>query len=339
MNVNEEHVQSFTKDWKKYDLLGEKVGHLIGEVLNLRGLKTHAISYRAKEIDSFRKKIAKKKYPDPLKDVTDLCGVRIIAYVEDDVLKICEQLRDLFDVDEDRSINKNVELGADRVGYKSIHLICKLKRDRLNLPEYSAFSNAVFEVQVRTILQHSWAEIEHDKNYKYSGVLPDNIRRRLMLLSGALEILDREFNSVSKEIDQYAEDVKGQAIKGDLDITIDSVSLSEFLALKFKDLFDRGLIREPYSIGSDILYELNNFGLFTLADFDNIIPEDFIGVVLLYPNFEHTVISILRDLMLIHDFERYVRDCYDSRWIYYDDGNPLTKHYNFDMSRFDQFEP
>jgi len=76
------------------------------------------------------------------------------------------------------------------------------------LPEYTACKDCVFEIQIRTILQHTWAEIEHDKNYKYSGVLPDEIERRLNLLSAVLESADNEFNTISQEIDNYTKSVK-----------------------------------------------------------------------------------------------------------------------------------
>ena len=46
------------------------------------------------------------------------------------------------------------------------------------LPEMKLFSGIPFEIQVRTILQHAWAEFAHDRNYKFRGVLPDVIARR-----------------------------------------------------------------------------------------------------------------------------------------------------------------
>lgn len=141
-----------------YTKLGEKVNTLLMEVLELSNINIHASSYRLKTKSSFERKAKLKGYKNPSADITDILGVRVIAYVEDDVVKICSLIREIFDVDELRSVNKNDELGEDRVGYRSYHFICNLKADRLKLPEYKKFDGLYFEIQVRTILQHSWAE-------------------------------------------------------------------------------------------------------------------------------------------------------------------------------------
>jgi putative GTP pyrophosphokinase len=87
----------------------------------------------------------------------------------------------------------------EKLGYQSVHYIVKLKATRSKLPEYGRFRNLVAEVQVRTILQHTWAEIEHDIQYKSIATLPRPIRRRFITLAGLLEIADREFQAISDE--------------------------------------------------------------------------------------------------------------------------------------------
>lgn len=69
-----------------------------------------------------------------------------------------------------------------------------------------SFSNII--VQLRTILQHTWAEIEHDIQYKSSAAIPRDIRRRFMALAGLLEIADREFQAIQdadRDLNQRAE--------------------------------------------------------------------------------------------------------------------------------------
>jgi putative GTP pyrophosphokinase len=70
--------------------------------------------------------------------------------------------------------------------------------DRPHL-EYSRFKGLITEIQVRTILQHAWAEIEHDIQYKSLDTIPNSIRRRFMSLAGMLEIGDREFQAIQDE--------------------------------------------------------------------------------------------------------------------------------------------
>jgi ppGpp synthetase/RelA/SpoT-type nucleotidyltranferase len=85
-------------------------------------------------------------------------------------------------------------LEDEKFGYASIHYLVRLKVNRTDLSEYSRFKGLVAEIQVRTILQHAWAEIEHDIQYK--SAIPSSIRRRFMSLAGMLEIGDREFQAI-----------------------------------------------------------------------------------------------------------------------------------------------
>ena len=61
------------------------------------------------------------------------------------------------------------------------------------------FDKMKCEIQVRTILQHAWAEIEHDIVYKSPGEIPFRVRRRFACLAGLLEIADREFESLRQD--------------------------------------------------------------------------------------------------------------------------------------------
>lgn len=87
----------------------------------------------------------------------------------------------------------------ERLGYQSVHYLVMLKQNRTTLPEYRKFENLVAEIQVRTILQHAWAEIEHDIQYKSVKTIPSSIRRRFMSLAGLFEIADREFQAIQDE--------------------------------------------------------------------------------------------------------------------------------------------
>lgn len=90
----------------------------------------------------------------------------------------------------------------DKFGYQSIHYLITLKPDRLNLAEYASYKGLTAKIQVRTILQHAWAEIEHDIQYKSLETAPTMIRRRFMSLAGLFEIADREFQAIQDEDEQ-----------------------------------------------------------------------------------------------------------------------------------------
>src|SRR5258708_31765367 len=86
--------------------------------------------------------------------------------------------------------------------YQSVHYPVKLRANRTALPEYARFSGLVAEVQIRTVLQHAWAEIEHDIQYHSAEAIPAAIRRRVMSLAGILAIADREFQAIQNEDDR-----------------------------------------------------------------------------------------------------------------------------------------
>ena len=60
----------------------------------------------------------------------------------------------------------------------------------------SACPTGSIEVQVRSILQHAWAALQHDLMYKGERAPTDQVRRRLIALAGLLELADQEFMSV-----------------------------------------------------------------------------------------------------------------------------------------------
>jgi putative GTP pyrophosphokinase len=105
---------------------------------------------------------------------------------------------------------------SDRFGYQSIHYLLRIKSGRAGLPEYQRFSGHVFEAQVRTILQHAWAEIEHDIQYKSLRAIPTVIRRRFVALAGMLEIADREFQAIDDTNRTLENTAKEKVQTGDL---------------------------------------------------------------------------------------------------------------------------
>ena len=130
------------------------------------------VQVRAKATPSFAEKILRKraKYRDPVEDLTDLCGGRIIVHTEEQVIKICRFLEEHFEIDEANSENVGTRLRASEFGYQSVHYIVTFKPGvfpRRNFPVevpemLYRMPNARGEVQVRTMLQHAWADIGHD---------------------------------------------------------------------------------------------------------------------------------------------------------------------------------
>jgi putative GTP pyrophosphokinase len=172
------------------------------------------------------------KYAEPLRQIKDLAGVRVIAYFPRALSQIDQIIDSEFNVVE--KSNKVLErIEEERFGYQSIHYLVRLTPERTRLAEYAAFTDEVAELQVRTILQHAWAEIEHDIQYKSPKTIPSEIRRRFMALAGMLEIADREFQSIQDDDMALEEHAKDMVQRGDLGgIEITPNALKHFLDKK-----------------------------------------------------------------------------------------------------------
>lgn len=310
-DIKREAIEWYAKSIKIYTALCQKVETIIKEILEAEGISVHTTTSRAKEIDSFSKKIEDPKYDNPQEQIKDLAGIRIIAYVESDLDRINKIVEDTFDIDPDHSLNKADELGIDKVGYKSVHYVATLKKERIALPDFKKFKGLAFEIQIRTILQHAWAEIEHDKNYKFSGKLDDKIQRRFKILAGLLELADREFDALASEIDKITIQVEDATKTGHLDIEINSTTLKSYLISKFSTLMANGFpdFAFPSKVELQILNELDDFGIKTLQDLENIVPKDF-EAIYSKSGPSGNFLGLLRYLMMIEDYKKY----FDKSW-------------------------
>ena len=156
----------------------------------------HLVCSRAKDPDSLRAKLRSKSYTDPEIQMTDRIGARIITYYRDHVDIVVERLKREFEIDPANSVDKRQLLNLTTFGYRSVHLIARLKPPRTKMPEYESIRGIWFEIQIRSVLEHAWAEIEHEIVYKSGIKYPDGILRQFAALAGTLKILDSEFLSL-----------------------------------------------------------------------------------------------------------------------------------------------
>ena len=196
-------VKCYKKKRHNYVDLRAELEVILREILNENEIVFHSIESRVKSTESFGKKAARDKYSDPVNQITDLTGIRIITLFEKEIHQISDIIKELFKIDYARSEDKSDLLDADKMGYKSIHYIAELSQKKIRETRLQNFAGLKFEIQIRSILQHAWAEIEHDRNYKFQGHLPKHLQRRFYALAGMLEIADREFNTLSEEVEKY----------------------------------------------------------------------------------------------------------------------------------------
>lgn len=213
-----------------YSDLCDRMVTLVRHLLAESGIQVHSVTHRVKSRKSFEGKLAR---PDrsysTLSDVTDLAGLRITTYFADDVDVAANVIAREFTVDAARSVDKRRQLEPDRFGYMSAHFVVTLSPSRVALPEYKRFESMRVEIQVRSILQHAWAEIEHDLGYKATSATPATVRRQFARLAGLLELVDDEFASIRNKLRAHEIAIADQLRRDDADVELDVASLRELL--------------------------------------------------------------------------------------------------------------
>lgn len=211
-----------------YLRLERLVTEQITGALRQASMRVMSIEHRTKTISSLEAKIARKgdKYAD-IREVTDLVGIRIVCYFSDDVDRIANLIGSLFQIDQAASVDKRALLSTTSFGYLSLHCICSLKEDGTWPEELYGIR---FEVQIRSVLQHVWAEIEHDLGYKSEFGVPRTVRREFSRVAGLLEIADEYFVSIRDKVESYTTDIRQKIADNTADdLPIDRISLREYM--------------------------------------------------------------------------------------------------------------
>lgn len=323
-----DHRRWLTETLPQHEHLAARVRSLIENVLQTNEIEYLSVSHRVKKFDDALEKIDRKKYRDPSQQLTDLFGIRVITYLEEHVRQISAVIKELFDVDKANSLDRAEMLGDDKVGYRSTHFVCTLGRKRGELPENDAVGQLKFEIQIRTVLQHAWAELAHDRAFKFGTSLPTKIQRKLNLYSGMLEIVDSAFDEIAKEIDNYAESINNRPIEQISETDLNSISLDRYMDETSRTY---GLKIENVAIPGDVFEELENFGIKKIGDLEKVAKPEYIKLIKEEDRPINSV-SYLRLLMMLHDIGKYFSSPFGWGVINENGAIALAKHYGVDKT-------
>lgn len=228
------------------------------ELLLANNIPSVDVVSRVKDIDSAFGKIELKKYLNPFDEVEDWCGLRIICYYPSDIDRVSAVLQEEFAVQEKE--DTSLRLKPHEFGYRSTHFILKIKDSWLHAPAYRGLGALKAEVQVRTLLMHAWAEIEHKLAYKSTDQVPPQFKRKLYRLSAKFEEADEQFEDLRIGLNEYRASLRAAP---DLlafhheDLNLDT--LQEFLDKVFPNR------RRSLDQTADLLQEISTVGL-SMAD-------------------------------------------------------------------------
>jgi ppGpp synthetase/RelA/SpoT-type nucleotidyltranferase len=236
-----------------FEAYTEDLAVTLTKLLAVEGIDHAQLEKRTKTIESFTEKIARKdgKYGDPTAEITDLSGLRVIVYYLEDVDRVGELLRREFRIDEENTRDTMQDLAPDRFAYTSVHYVISLDEKREAISEWQPFLGMRAEVQVRTVLQHAWAAIDHKLRYKRPSAVPANIRRDLFRLSALLELADKEFLGVRRAAEEIQAQYTEAVSQGNFDLAVDRESLVSYLAATGKDARWSRVAVEQGFVGAD----------------------------------------------------------------------------------------
>ena len=219
----------------EFDLKEDMLGALCAKTKSLieASLQDANIPYQSVQARVKTKKKLAEKYLDPKKDyrglddITDLAGLRIITYYENDVDRAAEVIEREFDIDRPNSVDKRAT-EPDRFGYNALNYVCKHSAKRTSDVEYKKFAGVRCEIQITSILRHAWSEMEHEW-YDLKDAYPSEVKRRFYRIAALLELAESEFLDIRKSRTQYQRSIAVQVEAKVPDLPVDAVSLRSFI--------------------------------------------------------------------------------------------------------------
>jgi putative GTP pyrophosphokinase len=223
---------SFFNEKEKYKKLAEYIVQLIQNDPSSPKESLHTIIYRVKdelrliekiirinkELEAGIPSISKKNYQER---VGDLLGIRIICLRLSDIGKVEAYLKLLSEEgilnfvrgpDRKRSFILPVDPGESNpenadityTGYSSIHYQIELGE---NSDSPSGLKGLLFELQLRTILEEAWSEIDHKYRYVHSRIgqnLPDHIHTGFYNLSAYLQVAALQAENLCRQSEAHS---------------------------------------------------------------------------------------------------------------------------------------
>ncbi len=225
-------LTDYKKNAARYEALMHRLQRRLVSLFEQNNINAD-VKYRVKTFDSYFEKVMRLRSRHKRPRLTDLFGVRIICPFLEDLDQVERILVAGFEVKEVEY--KGLRHSFREFGYDSIHML--LEVPELKSAPVLTYSSNVLEVQLRTILQDAWAEVEHELIYKANfSLLNAPIKRKLASLNAILTLSDvifQEIRDYQKEVQTYGLKLRRsmqQKLDNDADFSLVSGMDQEMLA-------------------------------------------------------------------------------------------------------------
>lgn len=192
-------IDSWQLEQPKYENIGKVASAFIKHNISEYEIFPE-VTFRTKELLSIIKKVKKNSsIPNySINDLTDKLGLRIICSFQEELKLIDTFLRKYFTIK--KAEYKKENLDFNKLDYVSNHYDVTLNCQTKEFKKFTELQSYVFEIQVRTLNQHSWSNTAHTLSYKQEEGLPPNLKRKLYRLLSLYEIADDEFSAVNNAL-------------------------------------------------------------------------------------------------------------------------------------------
>ncbi len=289
----------------------------IGEVTKISGRIKDKNECIKKFHRKYQSKLEAEEQPYRIQDyITDLIGIRIICLYEDQIAQTSEVLQQHFRVIEVTDKISTMEGTEDSFGYKGLHMDLALSNDLVTQEKYQAFAEIPYEVQIRSLIQDAWSVLDHKIKYKKS--IPNDLRRRINVLSALFELADREFREIRNATEELLKQETVVPIGNTTEeaITSSSKVINAFNFLRVAGHFFRDFEFQDYKVDGfvqDIL-KLNN--RFEKGDLHQSLMENLktvreyeAGFLAAAPDHTFSPYTAIRHCLYLHDpisFQRII---------------------------------
>jgi Uncharacterized protein conserved in bacteria len=241
--------EAMRKEYEKYDDIRHNIVNELKEAVENLLKELHSnpvVSGRIKNFTSYYAKylrLLKNDVKNPV--ITDLLGIRIICPFIEDLSVTEEIIKKNFNILE---TERKGHYNFKEFGYESTHLLIKLPQDIID--RHGNPGTDILEVQIRTILQDAWAEVEHEIVYKAEfSPFDEPMRRKLAAVNASLSLADIIFQEIrsyqrkfSRELEKRRESFYNKIEESTDDLLFTEDSLQEVPQKKMETaIFNTGI--------------------------------------------------------------------------------------------------